>query len=123
MRKPRVNRVEVRRELSSVLGKVAFSQTAVQLCEQEADAPQETFLLRIMKSEISYRDESRRKRFLREAAFPVLKTLEGFDFTSVKLPASLSRQELCSAAFIAEKRNLVLYGPVGTGNYVKRSLM
>ena len=40
---------------------------------------------------------------------------EGFDFTSVKLPPSLSRQELCSAAFIEEKRNLVLYGPVGTG--------
>jgi DNA replication protein DnaC len=115
MRKPRVNRVEVRRELSSLLGKVAFSQTAVQLCEQEADAPQEEFLLRVMMSEISHRDETRRKRFLREAAFPVLKTLEGFDFTSVKLPPSLSRQELCSAAFIREKRNLVLYGPVGTG--------
>jgi DNA replication protein DnaC len=115
MRKPRINRVDVRRQLSSLLGKVAFSQTAVQLCEQEADAPQEEFLLRIMKSEISYRDEARRRRFLREAAFPVFKTLEGFDFTSVKLPPSLSPAELCSTAFIGERRNLVLYGPVGTG--------
>lgn len=32
MRKPRTNRLEVRRQLSSLLGKVAFSQTAVQLC-------------------------------------------------------------------------------------------
>ncbi len=47
--------------------------------------------------------------------FPVYKTLEGFEFTSVKLPPSLSREELCSGAFIAEKKNLVLYGPVGTG--------
>jgi len=115
MRKHRVNRVEVRRELSSLLGSVAFSQTAVQLCEREAKAPQEEFLLRIVKSEIAYRDEARRRRFLHEAAFPVFKTLEGFDFTSVKLPPSLSRQELCSGIFVAEKRNLVLYGPVGTG--------
>ena len=115
MRKPRINRLEVRRQLSSLLGKVAFSQTAVQLCEQEADAPQEEFVLRIIKSKIIYRDEVRRRRYLREAAFPVFKTLEGFDFTTVKLPPSLSRQELCSGAFVAEKRNLVLYGPVGTG--------
>jgi DNA replication protein DnaC len=115
MRKPRINRLEVRRQLSSLLGKVAFSQTAVQLCEQEADAPQEEFVLRIVKSEIAYRDEVRRRRYLREAAFPVFKTLEGFDYTSVKLPPSLSRQDLCSGAFVAEKRNLVLYGPVGTG--------
>jgi DNA replication protein DnaC len=115
MRKPRINRLEVRRQLSSLLGKVAFSQTAVQLCEQEADAPQEEFVLRIVQSEITYRDEVRRRRYLREAAFPVFKTLEGFDFTTVKLPPSLSRQELCSGAFVAEKRNLVLYGPVGTG--------
>jgi DNA replication protein DnaC len=115
MRKPRINRLEVRRQLSSLLGRVAFSQTAVQLCEQEADAPQEEFVLRIVKSEISYRDEVRRRRYLREAAFPVFKTFEGFDFTTVKLPPSLSRQELCSGAFVAEKRNLVLYGPVGTG--------
>ncbi len=115
MRKQRVNRVGVRRELSSLLGSVAFSQTAVQLCEREAKAPQEEFLLRVVKSEISYRDEARRRRFLHEAAFPVFKTLEGFDFTSVKLPPSLSPQELCSGMFVAEKRNLVLYGPVGTG--------
>jgi len=115
MRKPRTNRAELRQEISSLLGKVSFSQTAVRLCEQKAAAPQEEFLLWILKSELANRDEVRRARFLHEAAFPVFKTLEGFDFTSVKLPPSLSREELCSAAFIAEKKNLVLYGPVGTG--------
>ncbi len=115
MRKRRTNRVEVRRQLSSLLGTVAFSQTAVELCEQEADTSQEQFVLRTIQSEIAYRDEARRRRFLHEAAFPVFKTLEGFEFTSVKLPPSLSRTELCSGAFIGEKRNLVLYGPVGTG--------
>lgn len=90
---------------------MAFSHTAVRLCEKEAAAPQEKFLLRILKSEIANREEVRRARFLREGAFPVYKTLEGFDFTSPKLLPSLSREELCSAAFIPEKKNLMLYGP------------
>jgi len=115
MRKPRTNRTEVRREMSSLLGKMALSQTAIRLCEHEAAASQEKFLLHILKSELANREEVRRARFLREAAFPVYKTLEGFEFTSVRLPPSLSTEELYSGAFITEKKNLVLYGPVGTG--------
>jgi len=115
MRRPRTNRTELRREISSLLGKVSFSQTAVRLCEQKAAAPQEQFLLWVLKSELANREEVRRARFLHEAAFPVFKTLEGFDFTNIKLPPSLSREELCAGAFITEKKNLLLYGPVGTG--------
>ena len=115
MKRPRTNRTELRNEISTLLKKVAFSQTAVRLCEAEAVAPQERFLLRILTSEIANRDEVRHARFLSEAAFPVYKTLEGFDFTSLKLSPALSRDELRSGAFIGEKKNLVLYGPVGTG--------
>ncbi len=115
MRQHRTNRTELRSEISSLLRKVAFSQTAVRLCETEAVAPQERFLLRILKSELANRDEVRHTRFLNEATFPVYKTLDGFDFASLKLPPSLTREELCSGAFIEEKKNLVLYGPVGTG--------
>ena len=115
MRRPRTNRSELRGEISVLLRRLAFSQTALHLCEAEALAPQEQFLLRILKSEIANREQGRHARFLHEAAFPVYKTLEGFDFASLKLPPTLSREELRSGAFIAEKRNLVLYGPVGTG--------
>jgi DNA replication protein DnaC len=115
MRKPRTNRAELRGEISTLLRRVAFSQTAIRLCEAERAALHEQFLLRILKGEIANREEVRHSRFLHEAAFPVYKTLDGFDFTSLKLPPTLSREELCSGAFIAEKKNLVLYGPVGTG--------
>jgi DNA replication protein DnaC len=115
MRKPRTNRAELRGEISTLLRRVAFSQTAIRLCEAEGVALHEQFLLRILKSEIANREEVRRSRFLHEAAFPVYKTLDGFDFTSLKLPPTLSREEICSGAFIAQKKNLVLYGPVDTG--------
>lgn len=38
-----------------------------------------------------------------------------FDSISVKLPSGLSPEDLKQCAFIDEKRNLILYGNVGTG--------
>ena len=115
MRKRRTNRAALRDEISVLLRTMAFSQTAVRICESEALAPQEEFLLKVLRAECANREEVRRQRFLREAAFPVFKTLDGFDFASVKLPPAFSKQELCSVDFIAEKKNLILFGPVGTG--------
>ena len=115
MRKPRVNRTSLRGDISALLGRLAFSQTAIHICEQGGSAGREEFLLRVLISEMANREEARRARFLREAGFPVYKTLSGYDFQSLRLPPNLSRTELSSGAFIAEKKNLVLYGPVGTG--------
>jgi len=115
MRKPRVNRTSLRGDISALLGRLAFSQTAIHICEQEGSAAREEFLLRVLIGEMANREEVRRARFLREAAFPVYKTLAGTDFQNLRLPPNLSRTELSSGAFIGEKKNLVLYGPVGTG--------
>lgn len=52
---------------------MAFSQTAVRLCEEEADAAEKSFLLKVLEREMVSREEARRPRFLREAAFPVYK--------------------------------------------------
>jgi DNA replication protein DnaC len=94
---------------------MALSQTAIRLCEEQGDAKTERFLLTVLHGEIENRTEVRHARFLREAAFPVYKTLGGYDFANLKLPPALTKAELCDISFIAEKKNLVLYGPVGTG--------
>lgn len=115
MRQPRTNRAGVRNEISALLRRVAFSQTAIGLCEQEGDATRERFLLKVLEREIANREELRHARFLREASFPIYKTLQGFEFGCLKLPPALSQAELTTMAFVREKKNLVLYGPVGTG--------
>jgi len=115
MRKPRVNRTHQREEISLLLRRMAFSQTALRLCEEEGSSSQEEFLLHVLRSEMANREEVRRARFLREACFPVYKTLVGYGFQNLRLPPNLSRTELCGGGFITEKKNLVLYGPVGTG--------
>ena len=48
---------------------------------------------RLLHTELDNRETSKRARLLRRARFPVPKTLDGYDFTNVKLPC------LCSMFF------------------------
>ena len=108
-------RSKVREDISNFCRRVSFSQTAVHLCEEAASFKQEEFLHTVLSKELESRDESRKTRLLKEAGFPVYKTLEGYDLTKVKFPAALSRMDMTEAGFIQCKQNIVLYGKVGTG--------
>jgi DNA replication protein DnaC len=115
MRRSRTNRSELRDQIAALLRRVAFSQTAVRICKESGDAKTERFLVSVLLAELENREKVRQARLLHESAFPVYKTFEGYEFGNLKLPPALSRAELESTSFIEEKRNLVLYGPVGTG--------
>ncbi|MCZ8514951.1 ATP-binding protein [Paenibacillus filicis] len=104
-----------RSEISSFCKKLVLSQRAVTLCETEATPKQEEFLYRVLSEEMESRERSRRSRLISRAGFPVYKTLEGYDRHGLKLPSSLQWSDLAEGTFIQGKRNLVLYGPVGTG--------
>ncbi|OUM99201.1 MAG: ATP-binding protein [Paenibacillaceae bacterium ZCTH02-B3] len=108
-------REQLRSEISAFCKKLVLSQRAVELCEKEATPKQEEFLHRVLAEEMENRERSRRSRLMNRAGFPVYKTLEGYDRQGVKLPTSLKWSDLTDAVFIQAKRNLVLYGPVGTG--------
>ena len=51
---------------------------------------------RLLHTELDNRETSKRARLLRRARFPVPKTLDGYDFTNVKLPDGYARDELLS---------------------------
>lgn len=51
---------------------------------------------RLLRTELDNRETSKRARLLRRARFPVPKTLDGYDFTNVKLPDGYARDELLS---------------------------
>ena len=108
-------REQIRSEISGYCRQLMLSQWAVELCEAEATPKQEEFLHRVLKEEVQSRERNRRQRLMNRAGFPVYKTFDGYDFKSVKLPPVLSRDDLLSCRFIHEKKNLVLFGPVGTG--------
>ena len=70
---------------------------------------------RMLEAELAFRDSNRRGRLLKRANFPVPKTFEGYDWSAVRLPPRLSREDVTTCAFVRKAQNLVLFGPVGTG--------
>ena len=108
-------REEVRSRISEACRRLILSQRMVELCEQEATPKQEDFLAYVLEQEIHKREQNRRARQLSRACFPVLKSLEGYEYGAIRFPPSLTRDELLSCHFIGEKKNLILYGPVGIG--------
>ena len=73
------------------------------------------FLGRLVEGEVALRQDRARVRRIREARFPVLKTLDQFDFT---WPSKINRpavQNLFRLTFLREQANAILVGGVGLG--------
>ena len=74
-----------------------------------------TYLLRLAERELIDRERRATERRIKEAAFPVLKTIKTFDFTAqVSINEPLVR-ELLRGEYISKRENLLLVGNPGTG--------
>lgn len=73
------------------------------------------YLADLMSLEVIRRRERRIQRRMHDAKFPLLKTLDGFDFSKQPGLDRGAVLELLDGAFVKEARNVVLMGPVGTG--------
>ena len=84
------------------------------VCSQErCDYP--AYLLRLAERELIDRERRATERRIKEAAFPVLKTIETFDFAAqVSINEPLVR-ELLRGEYISKRENLLLVGNPGTG--------
>lgn len=123
MLKQTKEREQMREQIAKYCRRLMLSKEIVTYCEQEATPRQEEFLCRILADEHLRREASKRARLLQRASFPVLKSFADYEFHCVRMPPTLTKEELLSCQFIDEKKNLVLYGPVGLGNYRKILLM
>jgi len=75
----------------------------------------EEYLLGVLEQEIHQRENNRIQRGIRQAAFPVIKTLENFDF---KVIPSLNKPKvlkLMQGDYIQKKENIILVGSSGVG--------
>ncbi len=81
----------------------------------EAGTGYDDFLLELTTAELQARAQSRERRKIREAKFPLLKPLETFDLNAVPdLDIRLLR-ELAGCEYIKEHRNIIFLGRSGTG--------
>ena len=69
------------------------------------------FIERWFTAELDSREQSKRARLLKQAGFPADKTLDGYDWTNLKMPADWGRIQLESLDFIDRCEDLVPTGP------------
>jgi DNA replication protein DnaC len=115
MNSERKDREQIRREIADYSRRLMLSSGVADLCATEATPRQEQFLHHVLSEEMMRRERNKQTRLLKRAGFPVLKSFSGYDFTGIRFPPDFTKDELLSCRFIAEKKNLVLYGGVGTG--------
>ena len=85
---------------------------------QEAARKELTFtdyLERVLKIEIDTRQQRTRQMLMRTASFPVVKTLEEYDFHFATGAPQKQIQALTSLSFIERHENIMLLGPSGVG--------
>lgn len=73
------------------------------------------FLLNLTEVEVSVRKENGRKRRIREAAFPLQKPLETFEFDSAPDLDGLLIRELTESKYVNNHQNIIFLGKSGTG--------
>jgi DNA replication protein DnaC len=73
------------------------------------------FLLQLTEHELQIRFDNRLKRHLREARFPLLKTMEDFNFAMAPDLDKRLIRELCTCEYVKERKNVIFLGQSGTG--------
>jgi DNA replication protein DnaC len=73
------------------------------------------FLLRLSERELLERERKATERRLKEAAFPVVKTIDTFDFAARPSLNETLVRELLRGEYIERKENVLLVGNPGTG--------
>ena len=75
----------------------------------------EEYLYEVLSAEQASRNDSAVRQRLRDARFPELKTLDGFDFRAVEGASPTEIADLARGEYIDRKENVILAGPIGTG--------
>ena len=90
-----------------------YDKLARQCAAEKADFPR--YLLRLTELELLDRDRRATERRIRQAKFPVVKSLDSFDFLAIPSLNKALVLELARSEFLARKENILLLGNSGTG--------
>jgi len=90
-----------------------YASLAVVCREDRSDFP--TYLLRLTERELLDREKRAAERRVKEARFPVVKTIDTFDFTAQPSINEPLIRELMRGEYIGQRENVLLIGNSGTG--------
>ena len=90
-----------------------YDKVARQCAVEQVDY--QHYLLRITELELLDRERRATERRIRQAKFPVVKTMESFDFLAIPSLNKTLVLELARCEFLARRENVLLLGNSGTG--------
>ena len=90
-----------------------YDKVARQCAVEQADY--QRYLLRMTELELLDRERRATERRIRQAKFPVVKTLDSFDFLAMPSVNKTLVLELARCEFLARRENVLLLGNSGTG--------
>ncbi|MCK5655000.1 MAG: IS21-like element helper ATPase IstB [Candidatus Aureabacteria bacterium] len=102
-------------EIATCCKELRLSRNIVEMAEEIQATTHLEFLVKLLKSELEYREVKRKDKLLKNANFYCIKDFDGFRFDEVTLPASITPDYLKNCEFLDTKTNIVMYGNVGTG--------
>jgi DNA replication protein DnaC len=73
------------------------------------------FLCQLMKQELTQRQEAGQQRRIKKAGFPLMKSLDEFEFNRLEHVSESFLWELASCDFINNRQNIVMIGNPGSG--------
>ena len=112
--KPKLTRLKLSGILETLGGRLEQAQGEKLSYSQFLDFP--------LSDEVDRRDHKQLIRRLLKSELDAEKTLRSFDFSfNSKIHEPV--RELGTCTFLEKNENLLLLGPSGVGNYVKRSIM
>lgn len=101
--------------LAKTLKIPGFSRYESLLRQHDVELSYEKFLLKLMKQELESRDQNRKRKMIRSANFPYLKTLSEFEDDALAHVSSAFINELASCDYIGRRENIIMIGGPGRG--------
>lgn len=106
---------EIQEQIAYCCKKLKLNQSIAQSCFDIEGKNNQEYLLNVLRLEMEGRRQRRRNRLLKNAGFYSMKTFEGYSFEGIRIPNSITVDDIKNCRFIEKKENLILYGNVGSG--------
>lgn len=106
---------DLRERFCGLARKMYFSKDSLAHFQSSATPGQMRAVCDLIDFEMGVRDTNKKRRLMRRAAFPVMKSIEDFDFSELALPEGYSKEEMLGLGFVKAAQDFVFYGKTGRG--------
>ena len=87
-------REEVIVRIRAAARKLYLSGSLGDLCENNGTLQQTLFMMEALEQELCLREENAKKRLIRRACFPAVKSFAGYDYSHVTIPPAMPQEDL-----------------------------